>query len=212
MERYRDRAEGGRIVAEHLGHLRGTQPLILGLAGGGVVVAAQVATSLGGAFEVAVAERFGPPGNPDLTVGAVASDGIPVVDGDLVARLGLGLPDLAGEIAQGAAAARRRARALRPRRALRPAGRVVVVVDDGVAAGLGLRAVLGMARRARPARLVCAAPVGLPSAIDLIAAEADEVACPLQPLRFHTVAEWYDEFPDVPDEQVAALLRGRALR
>ena len=139
MARYRDRAEGGRVLAEHLGHLRGTQPLILGMAGGGVVVAAQVAASLEGTLAIAVAERFGPPGNPDLTVGAVASDGIPVVDGELVARLGLGPADLAGEVARGAAAARRRARALRSRRALRLAGRVVVVVDDGVAAGLGLR-------------------------------------------------------------------------
>jgi predicted phosphoribosyltransferase len=85
----------------------------------------------------------------------------------------------------------------------------VVVVDDGVAGGATLRAILGRMRRDGPRFLACAVPVGLPATVDLIACEVDEIVCPLQPLRFHSVGEWYEEFPAVADEDVAALLATR---
>ena len=81
-----------------------------------------------------------------------------------------------------------------------------MVVDDGVAGGMTLRAALGSVRRRRPAAPGCAVPVGLPATVDLIAAEVDEVVCPLQPLRFRSVGEWYEDFPAVGDEEVAALV------
>jgi predicted phosphoribosyltransferase len=212
MGRYRDRTEAGRLLAGHLAHHRGTHPLILGLAGGGMVVAAQVAAALDGSLDVVVAVPFGPPGNPDLSKGAVASDGTAVFEESLAARLGLTAADLAAEVAGGAARALRRERALRRGQALprgrgpEVGGRTVLVVDDGVAGGATLRAALGLVRRGGPALLACAVPVGPPATIDLIAAEADEVVCPLQPLRFRSVGEWYEEYGEVGDDEVAALL------
>lgn len=206
MERYRDRGEAGRELATHLAHHRGSRPLVVGLAGGGMLVAAAVAKALGGRLEVVVTVPFGPPGSPDLAIGAVGSDGMPVVEGALAARLGLSSADLAPEVAAAAAQARRRERALRRFPTGEIAGRTVVLTDDGVAGGATLRAALGLVRRAAPVFLVCAVPVGPPATIDLIAAEADEVVCPRQPLRFHAVAEWYDEYREVGDDEVAALL------
>jgi predicted phosphoribosyltransferase len=211
MGRYRDRTEAGRLVAGHLAHHRGGHPLVLGVAGGGMVVAAQVAAALDGTLDVVVAVPFGPPGSPDLCLGAVASDGTAVVEESLATRLGVTAAELAAEVAAAAARARRRERALRRGRGSEVGGRTVLVVDDGVAGGATLRAALGLVRRGGPALLGCAVPVGPPATVDLITAEADEVVCPLQPLRFHAVAEWYEEYGEVGDDVVAALLAaGRA--
>ncbi|MCU0281160.1 MAG: phosphoribosyltransferase [Acidimicrobiia bacterium] len=209
MSLYRDRAAAGRELAGHLAHRRGTHPLVLGLAGGGVVVAAEVAAALEGPLEVIVAVPFGPPGIPELSIGAATADGGAVVEEGLAERLGLSEADLAPVVAEAVARARRRERALRRSRGLEVGGRNVLVVDDGVAGGAPLRAVLGRVRRAGPAHLTCALPVGPAATIDLIAAEADEVVCPLQPLRFRAVADWYEEYGEVPDEAVAALLAAR---
>ena len=206
MERYHDRAEAGRELSRLLGHHRGSRPLVLGLAGGGMVVAAEVAAALEGSLDVVVAVPFGPPGDPELCVGAAASDGTAVVEGDLAARLGLGAADLTPVMAEAAAQAAARRRAFGRGGAVPVAGRPVIVVDDGVAGGAVLRAALGLVRRCGPAFLSCAVPVGLPASVDLIAAEVDEIVCPLQPLRFRSVEEWYDEFPGVGDAEVAALL------
>jgi len=206
MERYRDRRQAGGELARLLEHHGGSRPLVVSPAGGGVVVAAEVAAALDGALGVVVAVPFGPPGDLDFSIGAVTADGGAVVAEDLAARLGLAREDLAPAIAAAAAEARRRERALRAGRALEPAGRTVVVVDDGVAGGATLRAVLGRMRRAGPRFLGCAVPVGLPATVDLIASEVDEIICPLQPLRFHSVGEWYQDFPAVGDDEVAALL------
>lgn len=209
MGPYHDRAAAGRELAGHLSHLRGTHPLVLGLAGGGVIVAAEVAAALEGSLEAVVAVSFGPPGIPELSIGAATADGGAVVEEGLAERLGLSPVDLAPVVAEAAARARRRERVLRRSRGLEVVGRAVLVVDDGVAGGAPLRAILGRVRRGGPAHLACAVPVGLAATIDLIASEADEVVCPLQPLRFRAVADWYEEYGEVPDEAVAALLAGR---
>jgi putative phosphoribosyl transferase len=211
MGRYRDRADAGRQLAEYLAHHRGHRPLVLGASWGGVLVGAEVASALEGSLDLLVTVPFGLPDAPDLCLGAVGPDGQPVVESDLLGRLGRSLTDLAPGVVAAATAARSQERAWRGDRALEVAGRTVIVVDDGVAGGATLRAALARVRRAGPARLVGAVPVGLPATIDLITVEADEVVCPVQPLRFHTAAEWYDSFLEVGEEQVAAALaRGRA--
>lgn len=210
MGPYPDRAAAGRELAGHLSHLRGTRPLVLGLAGGGVMVAAVVAASLEGSLETVVAVSFGPPGIPELSIGAASADGEAVVEEGLAERLGLSSADLAPMVAEAAARARRRERALRRSRGLEVGGRTVLVVDDGVAGGAPLRAILRRVRGGEPGHLACAVPVGRAATIDLIASEADEVVCPLQPLGFRSVADWYEEYGEVPDDAVAALLADRS--
>jgi predicted phosphoribosyltransferase len=209
VELYRDRAAAGRELARHLLHLRGRRPLVIGLAGGGVVVAAEVAAALGSSLEAIVAVPFGPPGNPDMNIGAATADGGAVVEGGLAERLGLSSADLVPLVGAAAARALRRERTLRRGRGLEVGGRLVVVVDDGVAGGAPVRAALDRIRRGGPGHLACAVPVGPAATIDLLAAEADEVVCPLQPLRFRAVADWYEEYGEVSEEAVAGLLGGR---
>lgn len=181
---------------------------MLGVPRGGVVVAAEVAVALEGELSVVVARKIGAPLSPELAIGAVAADGGRVVDELLASRLGVTESDL-DVLAERAAARVRRTLAVLGEHP-EVSGRRVVVVDDGVATGATLRAALGYVRRLGPEWLVCAVPVGPPSTVDLIAAEVDEVVCPLQPEHFRAVGEWYRDFTQTSDEEVGALLAGRA--
>lgn len=198
------------MLAEHLAHHRGSHPLVLGIPRGGVVVAAEVAAALGGSLDVVAALELGSPGSPELAIGAVAPEGVVLVEEHLVTRLGLTAEDLAVEVRRRTADVRRLQEGYRRAPGPGAAGRTVVVVDDGVATGITLRAVLAFVRRGEPGLLVCAVPVGPPATIDLIAAEVDEVVCPLQPLRMRSVGEWYEDFGEIGDAEVAALLEAAA--
>jgi putative phosphoribosyl transferase len=203
VDGYRDRAEAGRALVEHLAHRRGATLVVLGVAGGGVVVAAEVAKGLGAFLGAVAVAHLRVPGT-GLLIGAVAADGAALVDDDLVPGLGIDGEELADEARRASSAARERQRLYRPLPAMAEHG--VLVVDDGMATGLTVRAALRRVRREHPAWLGAAVPVGLPAAVDIVAAEADEVVCPLQPLRLGSVGEWYREFPEVGDAEAALLV------
>jgi len=208
LVRYRNRVEAGRALVEHLSHHRGSDLLVLGIPRGGVVVAAEVAAGIDGTLDVVVARKIGSPWSPELAIGAVAPDGVPLVNEEMTRRLGVTARELDAEVARQVAELRRRQAAYRGERPLEMAGRTVIVVDDGVATGATLRAVLAFVRRQEPSLLSCAVPVGPPSTIDLIASEVDEMVCPTQPMRFRAVGEWYDDFSQTTDDEVLALLGG----
>ncbi len=206
MGAYRDRADAGRILAGSLLHLGASSPLVLGVPRGGVVVAAEVARSLGGELGAVMAAKVGAPWSRELAIGAVAADGTSLLDTAMIDRMGLDAVEVAAQVEEATTELRRRLGVFGigdPD----VAGRTVIVVDDGVATGATLRAVLGHVRRLGPGRLVCAVPVGPPATIDLLAFEADEVVCPLQPDRLRSVGEWYDVFTQTDDAEVIALLR-----
>jgi putative phosphoribosyl transferase len=207
MRRYADREDAGLVLAEALDTYTGRSPLVLGIPRGGVALAAEVARRLGGDLDVAVAHKLGAPFNPELAIGAVAGDGRAIFDAALVKRLGVSEAQLEAEVQRQTAEVRRR---LTLYRGDRPepevSGRVVIVVDDGVATGATMQAVLRWLRLANPERLVCAIPVGPSDTISKLEADADEVVCPLRPRYFMSVGEWYDRFGQTSDEEVIALL------
>jgi putative phosphoribosyl transferase len=207
MDGYRDRSEAGRALAEHLWHHLGSSPLVLGIPRGGVVVAHALAVALGGALGVLPVRRLGSPSSPELVVGAMAPDGLPFVDGELVRRLGITEEEMAAEAEARLAELRRIEEVYGPAGRPGVTGRTVIVVDEGVATGLTMRAVLGFVRRRGPAFLACAVPVGPPSVMDLIASEVDEVVCPLQPIGFRSAADWYQDLASVSEADVTRLLR-----
>ena len=187
-----------------LEHLGGRHPLVLGIPRGGVVVAAVIAAALDGDLGVLTAVKVRAPRNPELAVGAVTPDGIPLLDSGLMSALGLDAATRDRVVADAVAEVRRRQELFGPVPDV--SGRTVVVTDDGVATGATLRAALAHVSRGGPGRLVCALPVGPPDTIAGLAAEADEMICPLQPRWFGAVGEFYEDFAQVTDAQVLALL------
>ncbi len=195
------------MLAQALEHHRGEHPLVLGVPRGGVEVAAVIAEHLDGELDVAIARKIGAPFNPELALGAVAADGEPLFEPELLRRLGVDEEYVREEAERQTEEVHRREQAYRGEPA-EPAveGRVVIVVDDGIATGSTMLALLRYLRRRGPRQLVCAVPVGPPDTIPRLAAEADEVVCPNQPAFFMAVGQWYMDFHQVSDEEVMALL------
>jgi predicted phosphoribosyltransferase len=203
VDPYADRRAAGRELAGHLGHHR--DPLVVGIPPGGVVVADEVATMIGGTLGVIPVLRLGAPESPNLVVGAIGFGGEVVLDRDLVARLGIEFSDLEDQVTRARAWIGAEADALGAGPTA-VTGRDVIVVDEGAASGLRLRAVLDVVRRRQPARLACAVGVAPPATVDLLADEVDEVVCPRQPLRLGSIEDWFRRFPPVDRDGVRLLL------
>ena len=155
-----------------------------------------------------MAHKVGAPGNPEFAIGAIAGDGEPLINRDVVSRMRITQSYLDAEVARQRDEIRRRELAYRSGGAAPVvAGRTVIVVDDGVATGSTLMAVLRSVRAAGSARLCCAIPVGPPDTVLQLGAEADQVICPLQPQSFMAVGTWYDDFSQVSDAAVIAALQ-----
>lgn len=205
---FRDRGDAGRRVGVRLMEL-GLEPgpVVLGLPRGGVPVAAEVARTLGGRPEVLVARKIAHPRQPELALGALAEGGDPVWDEALLRRVSLTAADLAGVVAAERRELGRRVTSYRGDRALPDMrGRVVVLVDDGVATGATARAALRALRQHEPSRLVLAVPVASPDALRSLAGEADDAVSVLVPPGFGAVGTWYDDFGQLSDDDVRRAL------
>ncbi len=205
VSRYRDRVDAGRSLGGFLTHLHGSTPLVLGIPRGGVPIAAEVADVLDGEIGFVLATKVGAPWSRELAIGAVAPDGVALLDEPMIKRMGLDPTEVDAEVEHSLAELQRR-QSVFGGEPPKVAGRVVIVADDGVATGATLRAALAYVRRLGPDRLVCAVPVGPPATIDLLAYEVDEIVCPMQPGRLRAVGEWYDAFPQCSDAEVLELL------
>jgi putative phosphoribosyl transferase len=210
MDGYADRAEAGRRLAPEVVRALGSDappPLVLGLPRGGVPVAAAVADALGAPLDVLLVRKLGVPGHAELAFGAIASGGARVLNPDVLATARVGEEDIDAVIAAEERELDRRERAYRgdhPPPETR--GRIVVVVDDGLATGATMRAAVLALRTLDAARVIAAAPVGSDEACALLVDEADAVACPLVPRRFGAVGRWYADFAEVDDTDVRRAL------
>lgn len=183
--------------------------MVLGLARGGIIVAAGVAEALGVSLDVAVARKLGAPGNPELGIGAVAP-GVRVVDERLVQMLHVSPRFIEAETEDQAREVERRLLAYRgdrPPPVLREA--TVVVVDDGVATGVTAIAALRWVRAEGGSRLVFAAPVGPQGACRMLAPDCDECLILHTPTSLRAVGEWYDVFDQTTDDEVRAAIEAR---
>jgi putative phosphoribosyl transferase len=206
-----DRVDAGRRLGERLGHLRAEAPVVVGLPRGGVPVAFEVARALGAPLDVIVVRKLGVPFQPELAMGAIGEGGVRVLNDEIV-RLARVKP---GELAHVEARERvelerrvRRFRGDRPRVPL--AGRTVVVVDDGIATGSTARAACRVARAHGAARVVLAVPVAPTEWTARIGAAADEFVCLTTPEPFWSVGQWYRDFGQTSDDEVATLLERAA--
>jgi putative phosphoribosyl transferase len=209
---FADRREAGERLAESLAPLRDEPLVVLGIPRGGVEVAAVVAETLGAPLDVVIPRKVGAPGNPELGLGAVA-EGVQVLDQHLIGLLGVSDRYLRSEIAAQEEEIRRRSAAYRGQRPpAELAGRIAIVIDDGVATGGTAAAALRWARSRGASRVILAVPVAPPEGVRRLAKEADEVRALASPEPFYAVGQWYEEFPQVSDEQVVEMLARAADR
>jgi predicted phosphoribosyltransferase len=205
---FADRYDAGRRLAAAVAYLRDRRPFVLAIPRGGVVVARQVSDVLQAPIVVIVPRKLRAPFNPEMAIGAVAEGGAVYVDEE-IAR-GIDRAYLDEEIAAQRMEIIRRVQVYRAGRSLPDlSGRVAIVVDDGIATGATLVAALRAARQLAPVELIAAVPVAPPEGVARLAKEADEVVCLSAPVVFHAVGQFYEDFRQVEDHEVVALLAGQ---
>ena len=206
--RFDSRSDAARRLAAALKAYGGRHPLVLAIPRGAVEIGAILAESLGGDLDVILVRKLRAPGNPELAVGSLDETGWTYV-AEHAAESGADGKYLEREIREQSEVLRRRRALYTPSRPpIDPGGRIVIVVDDGIATGASMIAALHAAREKQPARLICAVPVAAAETLARIKHYADEVVCLNAPLGFHAVGQFYRDFRQVEDAEVVALLKG----
>jgi putative phosphoribosyl transferase len=214
MERaFSNRAEAGQLLAERLRNYAGRDDaIVLGLPRGGVPVAFEVARALGLPLDVFIVRKLGVPGFEELAAGAIASGGVRVLNEDVLRALPNAEEVIEEVTAREAAELERREKSYRDGRpAPELRGRVVILVDDGLATGATMRAAVKALRQRGVAKIVVAVPVGPPDTCREFEDEADETICASAPEFFQAVGQYYEDFSQTSDEEVRELL-ARAVR
>lgn len=204
---FHDRRDAGTQLAFALRRYAAAPTLVLGLARGGVPVAAELAARLGADFDAAVVRKLGAPGSPELAIGAVTASGGRYLNDDVIRELHVREDYIESVAAAESAEARRQEQRLRGGRALPSAeDRTVILVDDGLATGATMLAAARAIRHQGPRALVVAVPVGAREGCRALALDADAVVCLYQPEPFWAVGLYYQDFRPVEDADVRALL------
>ncbi|MBD2776140.1 phosphoribosyltransferase [Iningainema tapete] len=205
---FKNRRSAGQHLAKDLAvYADRADVLVLALPRGGVPVAFEVAKALNVPLDVFVVRKLGVPGREELAMGAIASGGVQVLNDDIVRSI----PDFNQVITLVAA---KETKELERRETLyrgdRPfptiQGRIVILVDDGLATGATMRAAVEALRNYQPASIVIAVPVSAPETYQQLQAKVEEIVCAVIPKRFYSVGLWYEDFPQTTDEEVRNLL------
>ncbi|MFC3458463.1 phosphoribosyltransferase [Massilia haematophila] len=217
LERFKNRAQAGMLLARRLApyarhaatprSAAGPDAIVLALPRGGVPVAFAVAMTLELELDLLIVRKLGLPWQPEYAIGAVGSGGVQVLQPGVPGLMGVTREEVDAIAARELAEIERRARVYRGGRA-EPAlaGRVAIVVDDGIATGATMAAAVQVARRRQAARVVVAVPVAPPETLRALAPDVDELVCLAAPPRFRAVSQWYDTFDQTSDEEVQDLL------
>jgi predicted phosphoribosyltransferase len=222
MARFRDRSDAGRRLAAHVRPWASFEPLVLGLARGGMPVAYEVARALGAPLDVLVVRKLGVPGHDELAMGAVGPGGTIILNDSVVRSLRIPT-HVVEEITRREVDVIEHRQRVYHHAASAPAstsvsGRTIIVVDDGLATGASMRAAIACLRHAGAQRVIVAVPTGSADTCEELQAEADDVVCLTNPEPFLAVGLWYDDFTPTTDEDVRDLLaraadeRQRSLR
>ncbi|AOW92022.1 phosphoribosyltransferase [Rhodococcus sp. WMMA185] len=204
---YTSRADAGRKLAGALEHLRGTDPVVLGLPRGGVPVAFEIAAALSAPLDVVLVRKLGVPWQPELAMGAIGEGNARVINDDVLRLTRTSKAALEKVEAEERRELQRRTQLLRGSKKRTPLkGRTVVLVDDGMATGATMAVACQSVRKLGATRVVVAVPVAAPEAIHRVLVTADEVVCPYTPVDLGGVGNAYDDFHQLTDGEVTDLL------
>jgi len=207
-----NRTDAGHKLAARLAvYANRSDVIVLGLPRGGVPVAFEVARALHAPLDVFLSRKLGVPGQEELAFGALASGGVRVLDQDIIREVGISDEDVERVTETVKKELERRERVYRAGRpSLQLEGRVVLLVDDGIATGSSIRAGVNALKQMKPARLVIAVPVAPASTCHRLKAEVDELVCLHTPELFFAIGQFYEDFSQLTDEEVIDLLRQSA--
>jgi putative phosphoribosyl transferase len=207
---FADRREAGAALAALVARrpeVAHADPVVVALPRGGVPVAAEVARVLGAPLDVIVVRKLGVPGRPELAMGAIGEGGVRVLEQDVLRSWPVTDDQLAAVEAREQRVLEERARRMRAGRAQVPlSGRVVVVVDDGLATGSTARAAIDVARASGASKVVLAVPVAPASTVTELSQVADGVLCVATPWPFAAIGQWYRDFSPTTDDEVVEIL------
>lgn len=205
---FRNRTHAGQALAERLtGYAGRDDVIVLALPRGGVPVAFEVAQRLSAPLDVFIVRKLGSPGHEELAMGAIATGGVVVLNDDVVRALKIpeaGIERVAARERDELARREALYRGSRPAPDLR--GRIVILVDDGLATGSTMRAAIAAVRTFQPSRLVVAVPTGARETCEDLRRDVDEVVCVTEPDHFYAVGMWYEDFTQTEDREVRDLL------
>ncbi|MFW6107367.1 MAG: phosphoribosyltransferase [bacterium] len=209
MSRFPNRAEAGRRLAEKLDEYAGRDDVVvLALPRGGVAVGFEVAKALRAPLDVYLVRKLGVPGHEELAMGAIASGGVRVLNREVLRATGIPNQAVERVAAREQQELQRREQAYRgDRPPPQLEQRAAILVDDGLATGATMRAAVGAVRQQHPAAIVVATPTGSRSACAALEDSVDGCVCLITPEPFYGVGAWYEEFPQLTDEEVRDLLR-----
>jgi putative phosphoribosyl transferase len=204
---FSNREEAGRQLAQQLLGYKDEAPIVLGLPRGGIPVAYEVARALEAPLDVWVVRKVGAPSYPEFGLGAVAEGGIVYLNPESLADVGASaeeVQELVGMKSEEVAERARRFRGSKP--PLQLEGRTVILVDDGIATGGSMRAALQAVQHRRPRKIVLAVPVAASQSLEELQGLVDDIVCVHATPTLSAIGGWYEDFHQVPDDEVARLL------
>ena len=210
MMTFQDRSDAGRRLAKALAEYKGRSAVVLALPRGGVPVAAEVAAALDAPLDLILVRKIGVPTQPELAMGAVVDGAAPIIvrNEEVIELSGTTADEFDAACASELAEIERRRKLYigkRPRAEI--TGRIVIVIDDGIATGATTRAALQAIRNRKPKELVLAVPVAPPDTITKLRREVDALICLETPELFGAIGYFYRDFRQVSDEEVIAILK-----
>jgi len=211
---FRNRREAGRLLAPLLRHFASRRDVVvLALPRGGVPIAYEVAVAIGAPLDVFTVRKLGVPGYAEFAMGAIGSGGVYVLNSEAIDALHISRADVAGVMERERRELKRREHLYRDSRPYpKLEGKAVILIDDGIATGASMIVAVKALRQRGPSKIVVAVPVAPLETCSALREHADEVICYETPEPFGGVGAWYEDFSQVTDEEVRALLDQASLR
>lgn len=203
---FKDRQDAGKKLAKALAKYKNApKTIVLALPRGGVVVGYEIAKTLNLPLDIVVPRKIGAPGNPEYAIGAITETGDAIMN-DIEARE-VNKDWLKLEMDKEKQEAQRRLKTYRPGPPPQLAGKIVIVVDDGIATGYTMRAAIASVKSREPAKIIVAVPHGDRNSLEIIRQEVDEVVVLYEPTAYLAVGAHYEEFSQTSDEEVIKLIK-----